>query len=95
MIFFAVAAPTPGRASSSFCDAVFKSTFPPEGAADAIFSAAAAFVAFVAFSAFSCTAAFAGFSAFAAAPPPTVTRGVNFSIVLAERPALARSETEE
>src|SRR5512142_2839644 len=31
MIFFAVAAPTPGSASRSFCEAVFRSTEPAAG----------------------------------------------------------------
>jgi hypothetical protein len=34
IIFFAVAGPTPGRSTSSFSLAVFKSTFAPEAALD-------------------------------------------------------------
>src|SRR5262244_3054555 len=79
MIFLAVAGPTPGRSSSSFWDAVFKSTFAPE--------AAAAIEDFAAFPAGAAAGA-------AAEPPPTVTILLNLEMVFSERPALERSETE-
>src|ERR1700693_4113989 len=104
MIFFAVAAPTAGRASSSFSDAVLRSTLAPEDAgAAAIFASVAAFEAFssAGFPAFSSFAAFAaGFSVFAvsadgADPRPAFTSGLIFAIVSAETPARDRSDTEE
>src|SRR5262249_15756594 len=94
MIFLAVAGPTPGRSSSSFWDAVFKSTFAPEAAA-AIEEGAA----FSILPGFSLAADFAAFPAGAAAgaaaePPPTVTILLNLEMVFSERPALEKSETE-
>src|SRR5262252_5336013 len=104
MIFFAVAGPTPGRASSSFSDAVFRSTFVEDGAAADVpavagFSAAAGFSEAAAFS------FFAGFSDFSAAGSEdfaapalgldTVTREEILSIVLADTPAFERSATDE
>src|ERR1700693_1142885 len=104
MIFFAVAAPTAGSASSSFSDAVLRSNLAPEGAeAGATFACAIPFMTFssAGFAAFSSFAAFtAGFSVFAvsaagADPRPAFTSGLIFAIVSAETPARDRSDTEE
>src|SRR5437762_2441852 len=82
MIFFAVAGPTPGRASSSFWDALLRST--GEDAVAAFFSSFAGL-------AFADLSAGAGAGAGAA---PTVTRGVIFAMVLAGTPAFERSATD-
>src|SRR3954470_2885507 len=88
MIFFAVAGPTPGSASRSFSDAVFKSTGPEAVAgAGAGFAAAAVGRAGAA-----AGAALADGRADAAAP--TVTSGVSFSMVAFGTPAFARSAVE-
>src|SRR5215471_11558628 len=98
MIFFAVAGPTPGRSSSSFCEAVFRSTFAPIAAAGAAFSVFSAFSVF----------AGADFEAVEAVeadediedveadepPPETVTCFSIFEMVFAGTPAFSRSETD-
>jgi len=83
-IFFAVAAPTPGKVSKSFSLAVFKST----GAAGALDAAGFAEGAAVLLA-----VDFAGAAAGAALPK--VTNGVIFLIVAAETPAFDKSLAEE
>ncbi len=101
MIFFAVAAPIPGRASSCCWLAVFTSTF----SARAGRAGAAAWLdpaAVARDSAGEDAAAFAGafsardgaFSALVFAVEPTVRRDLSFDTVEAGTPALARSSTE-
>jgi hypothetical protein len=82
MIFFAVAGPTPGSASSSLSDAELTFTVPPEDAVDLGDAAGAVFA--------TGGAGLAG----AVAPPAAVTIGVIFSIVFFGTPALARSVTD-
>ena len=84
MIFLAVAAPTPGRASRSFWDAVLRSTAPPLEA--------------VLFDAEEPEADAAGADeddGDEERAPDTVTRGEIFWIVEAETPAFERSATDE
>src|SRR5262245_12701517 len=81
-IFFAVAGPTPGRASSSFSDALLRST-----GDDAV----AAFLCSLPGLVVADVSAAAGAGAGAG---PTVTRGVILAMVLAETPAFERSATE-
>ena len=85
MIFFAVASPTPGRDSRSFCEAVFRSTGPFdaieadfEASFDISFDAAAA----------------AGGGGAAGRPSCATTIGEIFSIVDFETPACERSATD-
>src|SRR5262249_49298011 len=99
MIFLAVAAPTPGRSSSSFCEALLRSTGLLDFEADAldsdllalvsVFSAAALLSDLLAFSVFS-----ADFS-FGALVLLTVTSFRILSTVLLATPAFSRSLTEE
>jgi hypothetical protein len=82
-IFFAVAAPTPGKVSKSFSLAVFRSTGAAGSLEDAGFADAAGLLA----------ADFAGAGAGAALP--NVTRGVIFLMVAADTPALDKSVAAE
>src|SRR5262245_39330784 len=97
MIFLAVAGPTHGRSSSSFSDAVFKSTFAPDMAPPAV-EAGADFSILLGFSFAADFAAglAAGPAAGAAAelPPETVTSLLSFETVFSGTPAFERSETE-
>jgi hypothetical protein len=87
MIFFAVAAPTPGSASSCDWVAVLSSTGPAGTAlAEELFRAEGAAGAM--------GAAGAAGAAGAMAEPLTVTRGETLVIVFAETPAFDRSPTE-
>ena len=97
MIFLAVAAPTPGSASRSFCDAVLRSTFAEEAdddddEADFAGGGAGGGAALVVRPD---PAAGAGAEAAAAGARPALTRPEIFSMVAAETPARERSETEE
>src|SRR5262245_4403000 len=92
MIFLAVAGPTPGRSSSSFWDAEFKSTFAPD-AAPAI-EEGADFSILPGFSLAADFAAGAGAGAAAELPPETVTILLNLAMVFSGTPAFERSETD-
>src|SRR5262245_36430621 len=100
MIFFAVASPTPGKSSSSFAEAVFRSTFAEE-AAEAVFSERVVAADVDLSELFSDLDFFSGFSLWDAfslrdafVPPLTVTSDEILSIVADETPARERSATE-
>src|SRR5215813_13442095 len=98
MIFLAVAGPTPGRSSSSFSDAVFKSTFAPDAAPaieeGADFSILLGFSLAEDLEADFAASFSAGAGAAAGLPPETVTILLIFETVFSETPAFERSATE-
>ena len=95
----AVALPTPGSASSSSADAVFRSTGPDAAAFSAFegFSALSAFSAASVFAGFSAFELFSGFEPDFSSPftRPAFATGLSFSISDSETPARARSLIDE
>ena len=86
MIFFAVAAPTPGSDSRSLCDAEFKSILDPLAGIDDALVESEGFEAFEDLE---------DVGALDGAAPEAVTIGVILSMVFCETPAFDKSEAFE